>query len=87
MCLAVPGLVLTISGNEPLTRTGRVEFLGVTREVTLALLPDVQVNDYVLVHAGVAITILDESEAQQTLKYLQQMGETIEPTDTAPLPK
>ena len=53
----------------------RVDFGGVTREACLAYLPDAAVGDYVLVHAGFAITMVDEAEALQTLEDLRQMGE------------
>jgi len=70
MCLAVPGQVLEIIGDDPLTRIGKVAFAGIVKEASLALLPDVKAGDYVLVHAGFAITLLNESEAQRTLEYL-----------------
>jgi len=70
MCLAIPGQVLEIVGDDPLTRIGKVAFAGIVKEASLALLPDVKAGDYVLVHAGFAITLLNESEAQRTLEYL-----------------
>jgi len=70
MCLAVPGQVLEIVGDDPLMRIGKVAFAGIVKEASLALLPDAGVGDYVLVHAGFAITLLDQTEAQRTLEYL-----------------
>ena len=73
MCLAVPGQVLEIVGNDPLTRIGKVAFAGIVKEASLALLPETKVGNYVLVHAGFAITLLDEAEAQRTLEYLEEI--------------
>lgn len=73
MCLAVPGQLLEIRG-EDLERSGRVRFGGVTREVSLACLPEARVDDYVLVHAGLAISRLDADEAEQVFRYLEEIG-------------
>jgi hydrogenase expression/formation protein HypC len=75
MCLAVPGKVLSITGDEPLARTGQVSFGGIVKEVNLAYTPEAGIGDYVIVHVGFAISTLDESEAHQVFDYLQQMGE------------
>lgn len=72
MCLAIPGRIITIEG-EDLNRMGRVSFGGVVKEVSLAYVPEAQVNDYVVVHVGFAISKLDIQEAEQTLHYLEQM--------------
>ena len=70
MCLAVPGKVTAIDG-----RTARVEFGGgVVREAGLDVLPETKIGDYVLVHAGYAITLLDEDEARETLRMIKEMG-------------
>jgi len=73
MCLAIPGRVVEIN-SENMMRMSRVDFGGITREISLAYLPDVQVNDYVIVHAGFAISQLDEEEAQETLRLLAELG-------------
>jgi len=73
MCLAVPGKVLSIVGDDPFARVGKVAFAGIVKEASLALLPDVGVGDYVLVHAGFAITRLDEAEAKRTMAYLEEL--------------
>jgi len=78
MCLAVPGEILTVSGDDPLQRTARVSFEGVVKEVSLAFLPEAGVGDFVLVHVGVALQTVDEVEARQTLDYLRQIGEMAE---------
>ena len=74
MCLAIPGQVLTIAGND-IDRAGRVSFGGIVKEVSLAYVPEARVGDYVLVHVGFAISVMDEAEATQVFKYLKQIGE------------
>ncbi len=76
MCLAVPGKIISTSGDdEPLTRTARVSFGGIVKEVNLAYVPEAQVGDYVIVHVGFAISRVDEAEALQVFEYLREMGE------------
>jgi len=75
MCLAVPGKLISTGGNDALTRTGRVSFGGVIKEVSLAFVPEAATDDYVLVHAGFAINVIDEAEAEKTLDYLRQIQE------------
>ena len=72
MCLAVPGQVLSIEGDDPLTRQGRVGFGGIVKRANLAYVPEARVGEYVLVHAGFAIAVLDEAEARRTLAYLAE---------------
>lgn len=74
MCLAVPGKILSASG-EGTTRTGVVSFGGTNKEASLAFVPEANVGDYVLVHAGFAISVVDAEEAAQTLEYFRQIGE------------
>jgi hydrogenase expression/formation protein HypC len=73
MCLAVPGKLISVSGEDPLQRTGKVSFGGVLKDVSLACLPEAQVGDYVIVHVGMAISRLDEAEANEVFSYLQEM--------------
>ena len=73
MCLAIPGKVIEIDSAN-MMRMSHVDFGGITREISLAYLPDVQVNDYVIVHAGFAISQLDEEEAHETLRLLEEIG-------------
>jgi len=78
MCLAVPGRIIDIEGDDPLLRSGRVDFAGVVKRVNLAYVPEAAVGDYVLVHVGFAISTVDEAEAKQVFEYLRQMGELAE---------
>lgn len=77
MCLAIPGKILSIAGEE-FARTARVSFGGIVKEVSLAYVPEAQVGDYAIVHVGFAISLVDEEEALQTFEYLKQMGEMAE---------
>lgn len=78
MCLAVPGRLekVTIELDETF-RIGNVSFEGITKEVNLTLVPEAKVGDYLLVHVGAAIGIIDEEEAKKTMEVLKQMGEEI----------
>lgn len=78
MCLAVPGKLISMDNNPPLTRMGRVNFGGILKEVNLAYVPNVKLGDYVLVHVGFALSIVDEAEANQVFEYLQKMDELAE---------
>jgi hydrogenase expression/formation protein HypC len=78
MCLAVPGKILSMAGDDPLTRTGRVSFGGIVKEASLACVPEAKVGDYVLVHVGFAISKLDEEEARRVLAYLRNTDELAE---------
>jgi hydrogenase expression/formation protein HypC len=78
MCLAIPGRILSLNGDSALTRTGRVDFGGIVKEVNLGFVPEAALGDYVLVHVGVAIGTIDEAEAQRVFDYLQQIGELAE---------
>ena len=73
MCLAIPGQVVTIE-DDPL-RTGTVSFGGVTKSVSLAMVPEAQVGDYVIVHVGFAISKLDEAAARRSLELYRDMAE------------
>jgi hydrogenase expression/formation protein HypC len=77
MCLAIPGKILSIEGTH-LARNARVSFGGIVKEVGLAYVPEAQVGDYVIVHVGLAISLLDEEEALRTFDYLKQMDELAE---------
>jgi hydrogenase expression/formation protein HypC len=74
MCLAIPGKVVEIDTSaSPLM--GKVSFGGVKKEVCFELVPEVNIGQYVIVHVGFAISMLDEEEALETLKLLEQMNE------------
>lgn len=75
MCLAIPGLVLSLDGDDPLTRTARVDFGGVVKEINLAFTPEAGLGDYVLVHVGFAITVIDAAEAAKVFAHLERIGE------------
>jgi hydrogenase expression/formation protein HypC len=81
MCLAIPGKILSLVNDDPLTRTGRVSFGGVVKEVNLAYVPEAGVGDYVVVHVGFALSKVDEQEAQQVFEYVKQMEALTESAD------
>ena len=83
MCLAVPGKIVSIEEADPTFRTGRVDFAGIVKSVSLSYLPEAVVGDYVLVHVGFALSIVDENEAAQVFEYLRQMGELEELKEAA----
>lgn len=73
MCLAIPGKVVAIEEKEGI-RTGRVQFGGITRQACLDFVPEVQEGDYVMVHVGFAISVVDQEEAERTYALLESMG-------------
>ena len=76
MCLAIPGKILSIANKEEgVMRTARVLFGGITKETNLELVPEAKEGDYVLVHVGVALSVVDEEEAQKTLRFLEGSGD------------
>lgn len=79
MCLAIPGKITAITEELDTTfRKGKVSFGGIIKEINLFMVPEAKIGDFVLVHVGVAINIVDEEEAQKTFSYLKQMGEVEE---------
>lgn len=75
MCLAVPGQIVSISDHDdPLLRTGQVSFGGVLKEVSLAYVLNAKVGDYVIVHVGFALSVIDVEEAERTLQLLQNIS-------------
>lgn len=73
MCLAVPGKLLEIiEGDGPLARVGRVSFGGIVKQVNLAYVPEAKVGDYLTVHVGFALSVIDEEDAQQVFDFLHQ---------------
>ena len=68
MCLAIPALVKSIDGLQ-----AEVEVGGVSRKVSIWLTPEVKVGDYVLLHTGYALNVIDEAEAAETLELLQEL--------------
>jgi hydrogenase expression/formation protein HypC len=73
MCLAVPGKVVSMAGEDPLGRMGKIDFGGVFRDASLAYVPEAKVGDYVIIHAGFALSVLDEEEARQVLDDFRQI--------------
>lgn len=84
MCLAIPGKVVSISGDDSLTRMGRIDFSGVIKQASLAYVPEVGIGDYVIVHVGFALSKVDEAEAQKVFSYLKQIGELGELEEKSP---
>ena len=83
MCLGVPGQVVEVMHNEIGIPMGRVDFSGVVKEVCLAYTPEVQAGQWVVVHVGFAISLIDEAEARKVFKYLEEIGELLEIQDDA----
>jgi hydrogenase expression/formation protein HypC len=82
MCLAIPGKIKMIEHRfDGMVRMAKVQFGGITKEASLEMVPQAKEGDYVLVHVGVAISIVDEEEAQKTFEYLSQIGEIDELTE------
>jgi len=73
MCLAIPALIESIDGVE-----AEAEIGGITRRISLQLTPEARVGDYAIVHTGYAISILDQEEAEETLKILGEMASLVE---------
>ncbi|PHN03825.1 HypC/HybG/HupF family hydrogenase formation chaperone [Flavilitoribacter nigricans] len=79
MCLAIPGKIKSIESQyDGLVRIAKVSFGGIIKEASLEMVPHAKVEDYVLVHVGVAISVVDEDEARKTFQYLKEMGEVEE---------
>ena len=82
MCLAIPGKIKSIEMQyDGRVRMAKVLFGGIVKEASLEMLPDAGIDDYVLVHVGVAISKVDEEEAQKTFRYLEEIGELGDLTD------
>ena len=85
MCLAVPGKIISIEEADAVFRNGRVDFAGIVKNVNLSYVPEAKIGDYVVVHVGFALSIVDEAEARQVFDYLREMGELTELTEAATL--
>jgi len=75
MCLAIPGKIVDITGDDPLLRYASVSFAGIVKNVNLTCTPEAKLGDYVLVHVGVAIGVIDQKEAEETYRYLELIGD------------
>ncbi len=74
MCLAVPGKIVSLDEGAQAT----INVMGVTRDISVRLTPEAQVDDYVLVHAGFAIQVIDAEEAAEAIRILQELDELSE---------
>lgn len=81
MCLGVPGKVVEWIDRDPVFGRALVEFGGIRRECHMACVPDAAVGDYVIVHAGIAITRVNEQEAERTLQDLEAIAEDLSEHD------
>jgi hydrogenase expression/formation protein HypC len=86
MCLAVPGKIVSVSGDDPLARMGRIDYGGIVKEASLAYVPEAGVGDYVIVHVGFALSKVDEEEANKVLEYLREMNELAELEEPGAVP-
>jgi hydrogenase expression/formation protein HypC len=77
MCLAIPGKIESITGfdADAINRKGKVNFGGILKEVSLAYVPQAKVGDYVIVHVGFALSVVDQEEAMKVFGYLKEMSE------------
>lgn len=74
MCLAIPAKIISILANDDsLQRMAKVDFSGVLKDISLAYLPEAKTGDYVIVHAGLALSLLDEQEAQSSLSAFAEL--------------
>ena len=84
MCLAIPGKIERITGDDPLSRMGKINFGGILKEASLAYVPEAKVGDYVIVHVGFALSRVDEDEAKKLFEYLKQIEELGELEEAGP---
>jgi len=84
MCLAIPGRLEERTVEDPVAPMGRVRFGGVDKTICLSCVPDAKVGDYLLVHAGLALNAIDEAEAQEIFRYLEEIGELAELEEGSP---
>ena len=79
MCLGIPGEIQSVTEGE--LRSGTVAFGGIVKEICLAYVPEARVGDYVVVHAGFAISVIDAAAAARVFSYLEEIGATDEIDD------
>lgn len=77
MCLSIPGRIESIEDEQALLRSGLVSFGGVQKKINLAYVPEAQPGDYVLVHVGFALSVIDEAEAHKVFAWLEQLQEPV----------
>lgn len=78
MCLAVPGKIISVEGDDPILRNGNVNFGGIVKQVNLSYVPEAKIGDYVVVHVGFALSVVDEEEAKQVFEYLKAIDDLSE---------
>ena len=83
MCLAIPGKLVSLD-TDATPKMGKVSFGGITKNVCMEWLPEASVGDYVIVHVGFALSKVDEKEALETIKMIEEMGEGLDELDTPP---
>ncbi|MFA5628695.1 MAG: HypC/HybG/HupF family hydrogenase formation chaperone [Dehalococcoidales bacterium] len=76
MCVAIPSLITAIDGTD-----AEVDIDGITRKASLMLTPEAQIGDYVLIHAGYAISIVDKEEAEATIELFRELAEATDPEE------
>lgn len=74
MCLGIPGEIIEIYGHNPLTRTAKVQFDGIFKEIYLAYTPDAKMGDFIIVHVGFAISIVNKDQAEIILKTIEELS-------------
>ena len=84
MCLAIPGKIVSVRGEDPLERMGKIDFGGILKDASLAYVPEANIGDYVIVHVGFALSRVDEAEARKIFEYLKEMEELGELSEGAP---
>ena len=88
MCLAIPGKILSIEEEiDSVFKIGKVSFSGVPKKINLSLVPDAKVGEHVLVHVGVAVSMIDEEEAKKTMAFLEGTGDLDELFELDNIPK
>ena len=75
MCLAIPGKIISIDKSNPDLAMARVDFSGIVKEICVQWLPEAREGDYILAHVGMALNILDEEEALETINLINELGE------------
>lgn len=75
MCLAVPGKIMSITQLNEFERMGKVNFGGIVKDINLSYVPEAKIDDYVIVHVGFALSIVDEEEAEKVFEYLKKMDD------------
>jgi hydrogenase expression/formation protein HypC len=81
MCLAIPGQLLEICGDDPLERTGKISFGGIVKEANLAYVPEAKLGDYLVVHVGFALSIISAEDAELVFDFLERERELDELTE------